>query len=267
MDLNLKKPLAVFDLETTGTDIVDDRIIEIAIVRAHPNGTVDQKQIRLNPGVPIPRDSSLIHGIYDEDVKDAPTFKQVAKELLDFFQGCDLAGFSVIKFDVPMLVEEFLRVDLDFDLKNKKLIDTQRIFHLMEKRNLAAALKFYTGQELKNAHNAAADTMATYEVLKAQVSRYQGQEVLDNRGKKLGVVSNDMQSLADITSSKMVDLAGRFVYNNENVEVFNFGKYRGKPILEVLSKEPQYYDWIINGKFPRDTKRRLTEIKLRAFNS
>ncbi len=267
MNLNLKKPLAVFDLETTGTDVVDDRIIEVAIVRAFPNGETDQKHLLLNPTIPIPKESSLIHGIYDEDVRDSPTFKQIAKELYNYLQGCDLAGFSVIKFDVPMLVEEFLRVDMDFNLKTRKLIDTQRIFHLMEKRNLAAAYKFYCQKNLDHAHNAGADAMATYEILQAQIKRYEEQDVLDNMGKKLGQLTNDMQSLADITSSKMVDLAGRFVYNNQNVEVFNFGKYRGKPILEILSKEPQYYDWIMNGRFPRDTKRKLTEIKLRAFNS
>ncbi len=267
MNLNLKKPLAVFDLEATGTDIVDDRIVEIAIVKAHPNGEIQTKQQLINPSVHIPADSSAVHGIYDEDVQDAPTFKQVAKELLEFFKGCDLAGFSVLKFDVPMLVEEFLRVDMDFDLKNKRVIDAQRIFHLMEKRNLAAAFRFYCQQDLEGAHSAEADTMATYEIIKAQVQRYQGMDVMDNLGKKLGTVDNDMQSLADITGSKMVDLAGRFVFNNQNVEVFNFGKYRGKSIVKILEKEPQYYDWIMNGKFPRDTKRKLTEIKLRAFNT
>jgi len=267
MNLDLKKPLAVFDIEATGTDIIEDRIIEIAVVKAHPNGEVEEKQILIHPTVPIPADSSQIHNIYDDDVKDAPTFKQVAKELWDFFQGCDLAGFSILKFDVPILVEEFLRVDMDFDLKNKKIIDTQRIFHLMEKRNLAAALKFYCQQDLINAHSAMADTKATFEVLKAQVDRYQGQAVTDIRGNQLGVVQNDMQSLADITNSKWVDLAGRFAFNQDNVEVFNFGKYRGRPILEVLAKEPQYYDWMMNGKFPRDTKRKLTEIKLRGFNT
>ncbi len=267
MNLDLKKPLAVFDIEATGTDIIEDRIVEIAVVKAHPNGDVEEKQLLINPTVPIPKDSSLIHGIKDEDVKDAPTFKQVAKELWEFLKGCDLAGFSILKFDVPLLVEEFLRVDLDFDLKNKRIIDTQRIFHLMEKRNLAAALKFYCQQDLQNAHSAMADTQATYEVLKAQVERYKGQKVTDIRGNNLGVIENDMQSLSDITNSKWVDLAGRFAYNQENVEVFNFGKYRGRPILEVLAKEPQYYDWMMNGKFPRDTKRKLTEIKLRGFNS
>jgi len=266
MTLHLKKPLAVFDLETTGTDIVDDRIIEISIVKMLPNNTQKSKTLLINPGMPIPTASSIIHGIYDEDVKDAPTFKQVAKDLSEFFTGCDLGGFSIIRFDVPILVEEFLRVDVDFDLKNKQLVDAQRIFHLMEKRNLSAAYKYYCNKNLDNAHSAEADTMATLEIIQAQVERYEGQAVMDNLGKELGIVENNVQSLANITHSNMVDLAGRLVLNTENVAVFNFGKYRGKPIVEILKKEPQYYDWIMNGRFPRDTKRKLTEIKLRTFN-
>lgn len=266
MILHLKKPLAVFDLETTGTDIVEDRIIEISIVKMFPDQTVKSKTLLINPEIQIPTASSIIHGIYDNDVAKAPTFKQVATELYEFFKGCDLGGFSIIKFDVPILVEEFLRVDVDFDLSNKKLVDAQRIFHLMEKRNLSAAYKFYCNKTLNNAHSAEADTIATAEIIQAQVDRYQGEEVLDYLGNKLGIVENTVQSLADITHTKMVDLAGRFVLNTEDVEVFNFGKYRGKPIIEVLKREPQYYDWIMNGKFPRDTKRKLTEIKLRTFN-
>ena len=266
MSLELKKPLAVFDLETTGTDIVNDRIIEISIAKMQIDQSVVTKTLLINPGIPIPPANSKIHGIYDDQVKDAPTFKQVAKELAEFFKGCDLGGFSVLKFDIPILVEEFLRAEVDFDLKNKQVVDAQRIFHLMEKRNLAAAYKFYCQKTLTNAHSAEADSQATLEVIQAQVAQYQGQSVYNNLGKALGKVGNTVQSLAEITHTNMVDLAGRFVYNTENVEVFNFGKYRGRPILEVLEKEPQYYDWIMNGKFPRDTKRKLTEIKLRSFN-
>ena len=266
MSLHLKKPLAVFDLETTGTDIVEDRIIEISVVKLMPDQSLKTKTLLINPEIPIPTASSIVHGIYDEDVKEAPTFKKVAKELSRFFDGCDLAGFSIIKFDVPMLVEEFLRAEIDFDLKNKRLIDAQRIFHLMEKRNLSAAYKFYCNKNLEDAHSAEADTTATLEIIQAQVERYQGQPVHDNLGKQLGTVENSVDSLAQITHTKMVDLAGRFVLNPENVEVFNFGKYRGRSIVEILQKEPQYYDWIMNGKFPRDTKRKLTEIKLRSFN-
>ena len=266
MSLYLKKPLAVFDLETTGTDIIEDRIIEVSVAKLMPDHSVTTKTLLINPEIPIPTVSSMVHGIYDEDVKDAPTFKKVAKELSRFFDGCDLAGFSIIKFDVPILVEEFLRAEIDFDLKSKRLIDAQRIFHLMEKRNLSAAYKFYCNKNLDHAHSAEADTTATMEIIQAQVQRYQGQPVYDNLGKKLGTVENSVDSLAEITHTKMVDLAGRFVLNPENVEVFNFGKYRGRPIVETLQKEPQYYDWIMNGKFPRDTKRKLTEIKLRSFN-
>lgn len=267
MVLQLKKPLAVFDLETTGTDIVEDRIIEISIVKMFPDQSIQTKTQLINPEIPIPNASSLIHGIYDEDVKNSPTFKHVAKDLKKFFDGCDLGGFSIIKFDVPILVEEFLRAELDFDLKNKQLVDAQRIFHLMEKRTLSAAYKFYCDKNLDNAHSAEADTVATLDIIQAQVIRYQGEPVFDNLGNELGKVANSVASLADITKTKMVDLAGRFVLNTEDVEVFNFGKYRGKPIVDILKKEPQYYDWIMNGKFPRDTKRILTEIKLRSFNS
>lgn len=266
MTLHLKKPLAVFDLETTGTDIVEDRIVEISIAKMLPDETVMTKTLMINPGIAIPNASSIIHGIYQKDVQDAPTFKQVAKDLSEFFKGCDLGGFSIIRFDVPILVEEFLRANVDFDLKNKKLVDAQRIFHLMEKRNLSAAYKFFCNKSLENAHSAEADTIATMQIIQAQVDRYEGQQVFDNLGKVLGRVENNVQSLASITHSNMVDLAGRFTFNTENIEVFNFGKYRGRPIVEVLKKEPQYYDWIMNGKFPRDTKRKLTEIKLRTFN-
>ncbi len=266
MPLFLKKPLAVFDLETTGTDIIEDRIVEISIVKLMPDQSVKTKTLKINPDMPIPSVSSMVHGIYDQDVKDAPSFKKVAKELSRFFDGCDLAGFSIIKFDVPILVEEFLRAEVEFDLKNKRLVDAQRIFHLMEKRNLSAAFKFYCNKILDDAHSAEADTMATLEIIQAQVERYLDQPVFDNLGKKLGTVENSVESLAEITHTKMVDLAGRFVLNPENVEVFNFGKYRGQSIVKILQKEPQYYDWIMNGKFPRDTKRKLTEIKLRSFN-
>lgn len=266
MTLHLKKPLAVFDLETTGTDIVEDRIIEISIIKLQPDQSTSSKTLLLNPGIPIPNASSIVHGIYDKDVEGAPVFKQVAKELCEFFKGCDLGGFSILKFDLPILVEEFLRADVDFDLKNKKVVDAQRIFHLMEKRNLAAAYRFYCNKQLDRAHSAEADSLATLEVILAQAKRYDGQHVIDNLGKELGKIGNTVQSLADITSTKMVDLAGRFVLNTENEEVFNFGKYRGRSIVEVLKNEPQYYDWIMNGKFPRDTKRKLTEIKLRSFN-
>lgn len=266
MSLHLRKPLAFFDLETTGTNISTDRIIEIAVVKVMPNGEIINKTTKVNPGRPIPLETSLIHGIYDEDVATAPIFKNIAKDYGKFLEGCDLAGFNIIRFDVPLLVEEFLRADVNFDLSTRKLVDAQKIFHLMEKRSLSAAYKFYCGKELVDAHSAEADTMATYEVLKAQVEKYAGQEVTDNLGKKIGTIENDMQVLHDLTATRMVDLAGRIVFNADGIECFNFGKHRGKAVAIIFEQEPSYYDWMMKGDFPLDTKRKLTEIKLRTFN-
>lgn len=266
MSLHLRKPLAFFDLETTGTNISTDRIIEIAVVKVMPNQEVITKSTKVNPERPIPLETSLIHGIYDEDVASAPPFKNIAKDYGKFLEGCDLAGFNIIRFDVPLLVEEFLRAGVNFDLSTRRFVDAQKIFHLMEKRSLSAAYKFYCGKELVDAHSAEADTLATYEVLKAQVKKYEGQEVTDNLGNKIGVITNDMQVLHDLTSTKMVDLAGRIVFNAEGIECFNFGKHRGKAVAVIFEKEPSYYDWMMKGDFPLDTKRKLTEIKLRMFN-
>ena len=266
MNLNLKSPVAFFDLESTGINIANDRIVEISILKVHPNGTEESKTELINPDQPIPTETSLIHGIYDENVKDAPKFKEVAKSYVKFLEGCDLAGFNILKFDVPMLVEEFLRAGVNFDISKRKLLDAQKIFHLMEKRNLSAAYKFYCGKTLENAHSAEADTRATFEIFKKQIEIYDGQEVTDMRGNKLGVVQNDMEAVHNITLQKMVDLAGRMIFNNDGIEVFNFGKHRGKSVIEVLKKEPMYYDWIQRSDFSLDTKRKLTEIKLRQFN-
>lgn len=265
MNLNLKSPIAFFDLETTGINITNDRIVEISIIKISPNGKEESRTDVINPGIPIPLESSLIHGFYDRDVEDAPSFKEVAKNIASFLTGCDLAGFNILKFDVPMLVEEFLRADLNFDISKRKLIDAQKIFHLMEKRNLTAAYKFYCGKSLENAHSAEADTKATYEIFKSQLDRYDGAEVEDMKGNKLGVIKNDMEAIHNITFQNVVDLAGRMVFNDKGVEVFNFGKHRGKPVLEVLEREPMYYDWIQKNDFPLDTKRKLTEVKLRQF--
>ncbi|VXD12551.1 DNA polymerase-3 subunit epsilon [Marinoscillum sp. 108] len=261
--LKLKNPLVVFDLETTGTNIANDRIVEMALLKVMPDGTVEEKSRRINPTIPIPLETSLIHGIYDEDVKDEPNFKQVAKSLATWLEGCDLAGFNILKFDVPMLVEEFLRANVDFEVDNRKLVDAQKIFHLMEKRNLSAAYQFYCGKPLENAHSALADTQATYEVLMAQIDKYEGEPVKDLLGKELGTIKNDMNILHELTNQKMVDLAGRMVYNDKGEETFNFGKHRGKLVSEVLQKEPSFYDWMMKGDFPLDTKRRLTKIRLR----
>lgn len=255
MQLNLKNPLVFFDLETTGIDIVKDRIIEISYVKVFPNGKEESKTMRINPGMPIPPASTAIHGITDDDVKDCPLFKNVAKQLAGQIEGCDLAGYNSNRFDIPLLAEEFLRAGVDIDLTRRKFIDVQTIFYKMEQRTLAAAYKFYCQKSLENAHTAAADTMATYEVLKAQLDRYPE-------------LKNDVTFLSEFSSfTNNVDFAGRMVYNEKNQEVFNFGKYKGRLVEEVLKQEPAYYSWMMNGDFPLNTKQKLTEIKLRGFNA
>ncbi|OJV18971.1 MAG: DNA polymerase III subunit epsilon [Dyadobacter sp. 50-39] len=263
--LHLKKPLAFFDLETTGVNIVRDRIVEISVVKALVNGETEIRTRRINPEMPIPLESSLIHGIYDEDVKDAPTFKSVAKNLASFLEGCDLAGFNSNRFDIPMLVEEFLRVGVDFDVKNRRMVDVQRIYHMMEPRNLGAAYKFYCGKTLDNAHSAEADTIATFEVLQGQIERYQGVTVVDSHGKETTPIQNDVAALHELTASRIVDFAGRMVFNDKGEEVFNFGKHNGKRVADILKNEPSFFDWMMKGEFPLDTKRKLTEIKLRGL--
>lgn len=265
MKLNLRNPLCFFDLETTGTNIANDRILEIAVIKMLPNGETQIKTNRVNPGVPIPAESSAIHGIYEDDIKDKPSFKEIAKDYAKFMEGADLSGFNILKFDVPMLVEEFLRAGVEFDYSRKKIIDAQKIFHMMEKRTLSAAYKFYVNKDLENSHSAEADTQATLEVLLAQIERYEGQEVIDPLGKKIGEIRNDMDVLGKLAESDQVDLAGRMILNSKREEVFNFGKHKGKPVTQVLREEPSYFDWMMNGDFPMDTKRKLTEIKLRSF--
>ena len=254
MQLNLRNPLVFFDLETTGIDIAKDRIVEISMVKVMPNGEEIVKTRRINPGMPIPPESTAIHGITDEDVRDCPKFKEIAKSLAAQIEGCDLAGFNSNRFDIPMLAEEFLRAGVDVDLNRRKFIDVQTIFHKMEQRNLTAAYKFYCNKDLANAHSAEADTMATYEVLKAQLDRYPELE-------------NDVNFLSKYSSfTNNVDFAGRMVYNEKGQEVINFGKYKGRLVEEVLKSDPSYYAWIMNGDFPLNTKKMLTEIRLRGFN-
>jgi DNA polymerase III subunit epsilon len=267
MQLNLRNPLVFFDLETTGTSTSLDRIIEYAFVKMMPSGERIVKSGRVNPGIPIAAESSAIHGIYDKDVQDAPSFKSVSAELNRFLEGCDLSGYNILKFDVPVLVEEFLRAGVEFDISKRKIVDAQKIFFLMEKRNLAAAYEFYCGKTLENAHSAEADTIASMEVLLAQIAKYEGQPVSDLSGNEIGIIKNDMADLHELTTDRMVDLAGRFVFNDAGVEVFNFGKFKGTPVEEVLQKELGYYDWMMKGDFPLDTKRKLTQIKLRKFNA
>lgn len=265
MKLNLKIPLCFFDLETTGTNISQDRIIEIAVVKLMPNGEVHEKHNRVNPTIPIPADTTAIHGIRDEDVKDMPAFKELAREYARFMEGADLGGFNILKFDIPLLVEEFLRADVEFDYTRKRIIDAQRIYHAMEKRNLSAAYKFYCQKDLIDSHSALADTKASLEVLQAQVERYENQSVTDTRGEIIGMVKNDMDELNRLTSSAMIDLAGRMIRDSKGEPIFNFGKHKGKNVLAVLQAEPSYYDWMMNGDFSLDTKRKLTEIKLSAL--
>ncbi|MCH7512588.1 MAG: 3'-5' exonuclease [Bacteroidetes bacterium] len=264
MNLNLKTPLAFFDLETTGTNVIKDRIVEFSIFKLMPNGEQIIRTQLINPTIPIPEETSKIHGIYDADVAEKPTFKEIAKELAKFLEGTDLAGFNSIKFDVPLLVEEFLRADVSFDISKRKLIDVQRIFHMMEKRNLTAAYKFYCNKTLVNAHSAEADTQATLEIFEAQVRKYENMDVYDGLGNKIGVIKNDMETIHNITAGNMIDLAGRMILKDNDI-YFNFGKHKGKKVTDVLDKEPSYYDWIMKSDFPLDTKRKLTEIKLQAF--
>lgn len=252
MKLNLKNPLIFFDLETTGTNINTDRIVEICYLKVHPNGNEEAKTMRINPEMHIPEASSEIHGIYDEDVADCPTFKDVAKDIAKDIEGCDIAGFNSNRFDVPVFVEEFLRVGIDIDLAKRKFIDVQVIYHKLEQRTLSAAYKFYCGKNLEDAHSAEADTRATYEVLKAQLDKYPD------------VLTNDINFLSEYSSySKNVDFAGRIIYDNNGVEIFNFGKYKGYPVSEVLHRDPGYFGWIMNGDFTLNTKNVLTKIRLR----
>lgn len=262
MNLKLKNPLIVFDLETTGTNIIRDRIVEISMLKLDPCGERVIRTERINPTIPIPQESSLIHGIYEKDVKDSPTFKDLSSSLAQFFKGADLAGFNLLRFDLPVLMEEFLRADVSIDFSKRKVIDAQKIFHMMEKRNLSAAYKFYCDKDLTNAHSAEADTIATFEVLDAQVERYEDEEVKDLLGNTLGIFENDFDKINSLFNSKMVDYTGRLTYNNKGDIVFNFGKFKDKKVTAVLEREPQYYDWIMNSEFSLDLKRKLTSIKL-----
>lgn len=267
MNLKLKNPVVFLDLETTGINIVTDRIVEIALLKINLDGSEEEKILRLNPEMPIPEEASKIHGIYDEDVKNEPTFKTVAKNLAKFIEGCDLGGFNSNRFDIPLLAEEFLRADIDVDFKKRKFIDVQAIFHKMEKRTLAAAYKFYCQKELVDAHSAMADTKATYEVLKSQLDMYKGVEYEDNDGKKIVPIVNDVEKLSEFSSyDNNVDFVGRIVYDENGVEVFNFGKNKGVPVEKVLEEQPGYFGWIMNSEFPLYTKKVLTQIKLRMMN-
>ena len=247
--LNLKRPLAIFDIESTGVDFVKDRIVELSIIRISPDQLREQKTVRVNPGIPIPIEASQIHGIYDEDVAMSPTFKQVAQDLFDFLDPCDFAGFNSNRFDIPLLLEEFIRAGVWMDIENRNLIDIYRIYTLMEKRDLTTAFKFYCGKDLIQAHSAAADTEATMEVMMAQLQHYGD------------ALKNDMRSLHELSNEeRFLDSGRRFVYHSGK-PCFNFGKHKGKSIEAVLKEEPSYYNWMLNGDFPEHTKQKLREIK------
>ncbi|WP_411768432.1 exonuclease domain-containing protein [Winogradskyella sp. A3E31] len=255
MQLNLNKPICFFDLETTGINISKDRIVEIAILKVHPDGKEESKTWRVNPEMPIPAEVTAIHGISDADVADKPTFKELSKEIHNMIKDSDLGGFNSNRFDIPLLAEEMLRADVDFDMKNRQSVDVQTIFHKMEQRTLSAAYKFYCDKNLEDAHSAEADTNATYEVLKAQLEKYDALE-------------NDTKFLAEFSSrKKFADFAGFIAFNKKGEECFSFGKHKNKRVVDVMEQEPGYFGWLLNADFPLYTKKVLTAIKLRQFNN
>lgn len=252
MKLNLKRPIIFFDLETTGLDIAKDRIVELCYIRVEPNGNEEARSMRINPEMHIPEVTSSVHGITDDDVKDCPTFADVAPQLAATFEGCDLAGFNSNRFDLPLLAEEFMKAGVNIDLSHVQAIDVQNIYHKLEKRTLAAAYKFYCGHDLENTHSALADTQATYEVLQAQLDHYPND------------LQNDVDFLAEFSRmNRNIDFAGRFVYDESGKELINFGKYKGKAIKDVLSRDPGYYSWIMQGDFTLNTKQVLTKLRLK----
>ena len=264
MQLNLKRPIAFFDLETTGTNVTADRIVEISVVKVHPNGDKEERTRRINPLVPIPEQASKVHGIYLKDIIDEPPFSKLAKNLYDFIGDADLAGFNSNKFDIPFLIEEFKRAGIDFSIEDRKLVDVQNIFHKMEKRTLAAGYKFYCDKDLNNAHSASADTFATLEIMEAMIDRYADAEVEDDNGKMIKPIKNDIDALAEFSKrGNHVDLIGRFKTNENQEVVFNFGKHKEKRVEDVLSEEPSYYAWMMKGDFPANTKQVLENVKLK----
>lgn len=252
MNLNLQKPIVFFDLETTGTNVTHDRIVELSYIKVMPDGTEEKAAMRVNPGMHIPEQATAVHRISDDDVKDKPSFKDIAPALLQTFEGCDLAGFNSNKFDVPMLMEEFRRAGMTFDIQNRRLVDVQTIFHKMEQRTLVAAYRFYCGKELEGAHSAMVDTEATYEVLKSQLDRYES-------------LQNDIDYLARFSmQNRNIDLAGRFIYNDNDEPIFNFGKHKGKKVADVILREDTgYYDWMMRGDFAQNTKDVMMSLYLK----
>ena len=268
MKLKLTRPIAFIDLETTGIIVAADRIIEISIVKILPEGNKEILTERINPTIPISPQAMAVHGITDEELKDKPTFRERANVFATFIGNADLAGYNAIKFDIPLLVEEFLRAEIDFDLKGRRQVDVQNIFHKMEQRTLSAAYKFYCNKELINAHSAEADTIATYEILEAQLDMYENTSYKDKKGNVSTPVKNDIQLLSDFSYyMKNADLIGQIVFNDKDEEVFNFGKYKGKSVEKTFREEPQYYDWMMKSQFALSTKKVITSIYLRGFNN
>jgi DNA polymerase-3 subunit epsilon len=255
MQLNITRPICFFDLETTGINVAKDRIVEISILKVFPDGKEEEHTYLINPTVPIPAQTTAVHGISDKDVVNAPTFAEKAQEIHDLVKDSDLAGFNSNRFDIPLLAEELLRCNIDFDMKNRHAVDVQNIFHKMEQRTLVAAYKFYCDKDLTDAHSAAADTKATYEVLKSQLDRYD-------------TLENNMKSLAEFSTRKRIaDFAGFIGFDDEDKEIFTFGKHKGKRVEDILEKEPGYFGWLQNADFPLFTKKVLTSIKLRKLNT
>ncbi|MGE5383619.1 MAG: exonuclease domain-containing protein [Omnitrophica WOR_2 bacterium] len=267
MELNIIRPLAIFDLETTGTNVANDRIIEISIVKILPEGKELILTQRINPTIPIPAEATAVHGISNQDLENEPTFQEIAPRIAEFLNNCDLGGYNSNKFDIPLLMEEFLRVDINFELKGRRFVDVQSIFHKMEPRTLKAAYRFYCQKELENAHSAEADAKATYEILKAQLECYKNAEYHSPDGTVSKPIINDIKALHEFSfQNRNADLAGHIIYNAKDREVFNFGKYKGKTVEEIFSMEPSYYDWMMKADFPMYTKKLITAIKLRGFN-
>ncbi len=256
MKLNLKNPILFFDIESTGLSVATDRIVEISALKIMPNGDQELKTRRINPTIPISPEAQNIHGISNEDVADCPTFKEVARSLAQWMTGCDFAGYNAIKFDIPILAEELLRAGVKFDFRKRKVVDVQNIFHKMEQRTLSAAYKFYCNKDLTNAHSAEADTVATYEILEAQLERYSNE------------LENDVNFLADFSAkSRYLDYAGRIALDENDVPIINFGKHKGKSVEQVLKREPSYYSWMMNGEFTLDTKQIITDLKIKYENT
>ncbi len=260
MKLNLVRPIAFIDLETTGIDIVKDRIIQIAVLKVFPDGKEEMKTWMINPTIPIPAVTSEIHGIYDEHVKNNPTFKDIADSLVNYINDSDLAGYNSNRFDIPVLIAEFSRVDIDFKLEGRKIIDVQTIFHKMEPRSLKAAYRYYCGEKLVGAHDAENDIRATYEVFKAQLERYENEEYEDKDGNISYPVKNNLDELQEFIPFDFLDPTKRVIYDEHNEVIFNFGKYKGKPVAESFKKEPNYYKWMMEKEFSVFTKKAVTKI-------